>query len=1115
MTTQSDFDEKALRRRSRLSLSDLGGRVGGRVRRGRGGSPKRTQIPRTTRDGDGDGKRTNPFTGEDDIPVSVPIPRSPGRPRRQISAELTDLVVSMLADGKTYAEIEKTTGLSNIHISRIRDAAGGRERLRRRRDRPGLQEQLDLAYQMLVAGKTPKEIFAATDLSSSAIYAMRRQIRKLQSSGLPLPAKRPLPEGKRHRRLSSETKDQVVSMLADGRTFEEIAEETGVSLMTVTRINRELGGRTRPPSERNKRVLDQRDLIVDMLADGKTEEEIARATGVSRSAVSRISAQIGGREKPARRQNRRTLEQRDLVVSMLADGKTFAEITEATGLSRAAIAGISKDVGGRPKPSQRKNRRTRAGALTPEQKNQIKEGLAAGKSPEQVAEDIGATLGQVVNFAYMNKIKLREAVRTSGKVTPEVRAEIIRMRSEGMTNAEIAYLLSLSVPTVVTEARKAGLAKEYQGTAGGAGSIRARFGSQIAEMVRQGKGNSEIAEALGLKPGTVQLVVRELNEENQRRARKSLKRRYDLSADDQQRLVDMVINGDSVEEIAKALKLKKSEARDLIADLQGTKRPRISKADGERIMKLRKTMSLQEIADVTGFTESAISRFLKKAREAGQAVPAPKRRNNPRGRPPLPMEQRLRALDLIAQGLTYTEISRQLNMSIQTISRIAQEVGETRPKGRPKKRVILEGAKSAADRPDRKDLIAGTANQASIRRVILVTGKQLGPRLGDAGKPLIDGDGDGKCREVGDKFVPCPPGVPAGTLLGRLTEAIDPLEGIDLEQFRVSTGDTDEDLAYNLERQAKFEDWQQWDECRSMRRHAFDIVASGPGAADPHIGRDGPNLFGDPSDPRYKTSIDESKMRSQAQYLLAELARTAQSGEESDRPLYRAVKLPSDPEDFMRAFEEGSIVDLPLLATSTARREGPNEFLTRYGSDVLLEIQGPTVGLTGGPIVLLAEDHDEQVTIQALEDLAEQLQDALDFDLDDDEAEIEEGREDFIKKLRSLLEEYEDAREKGAQARVNKAREALREIAQDYGLTDQYYFAGDEINDYNVADYWDRMDDLGESGQREVITGGRFRVVKVEPDPDGVYKTRIILEHVGTFDPRVRGGLIPVRRTKK
>lgn len=1112
MTTQSDFDEKALRRRSRLS--DLGGRVGGRVRRGRGGSPKRIQIPRTTRDGDGDGKRTNPFTGEDDIPVSVPIPRSPGRPRRQISAELTDLVVSMLADGKTYAEIEKTTGLSNIHISRIRDAAGGRERLKRRRDRPGLQEQLDLAYQMLVAGKTPKEIFAATDLSSSAIYAMRQQIRKLQSSGLPLPAKRPLPEGKRHRRLSSETKDQVVSMLADGRTFEEIAEETGVSLMTVTRINRELGGRTRPPSERNKRVLDQRDLIVDMLADGKTEEEIARATGVSRSAVSRISAQIGGREKPARRQNRRTLEQRDLVVSMLADGKTFAEITEATGLSRAAIAGISKDVGGRPKPSQRKNRRTRAGALTPEQKNQIKEGLAAGKSPEQVAKDNSLTLGQVVNFADANNIKLKATSRSSGKMTPEKRAELIRMRSAGMTNAEIAYRLDVSKSIVMIEVRKAGLAREYAGTAGGKGSIRARFGSQIAEMVRQGKSNSEIAEALGLKPGTVQLIVRELNEENQRiKARKPLKRRSDLSADDQQRLVDMVINGDSVEEIAKALKLKKSEARDLVADLLGTKRQRISKADGERIIKLRKTMSLQEIADVTGYDESTISRFLKRARGAGQAVPVPERRDKPRGRPSLSIEQRLRALDLIAQGLTYTEIAQQLNVSVSTISVLARGAGEgPRPRGRPKKRVILEGAQSAADRPDRKDLIAGTANQASMRRVILVAGKQLGPRLGDAGKPLIDGDGDGKCREVGDKFVPCPPGVPAGTLLGRLTEAIDPLEGIDLEQFRVNTGDTDEDLAYNLERQAKFEDWQQWEECRSMRRHAFDIVASGPGAADPHVGRDGPNLFGDP---RYKTSIDESKMRSQAQYLLAELARTAQSGEESDRPLYRAVKLPSDPEDFMRAFEEGSLVDLPLLATSTARREGPNEFLTRYGSDVLLEIQGPTVGLTGGPIVLLAEDHDEQVTIQALEDLAEQLQDALDFDLDDDEAEIEEGREDFIKKLRSLLEEYEDAREKGAQARVNKAREALREIAQDYGLTDQYYFAGDEINDYNVADYWDRMDDLGESGQREVITGGRFRVVKVEPDPDGVYKTRIILEHVGTFDPRVRGGLIPVRRTKK
>jgi hypothetical protein len=41
----------------------------------------------------------------------------------------------------------------------------------------------------------------------------------------------------------------------------------------------------------------------------------------------------------------------------------------------------------------------------------------------------------------------------------------------------------------------------------------------------------------------------------------------------------------------------------------------------------------------------------------------------------------------------------------------------------------------------------------------------LGERIGDMGKPLVDGDGDGKCRERGNRYVPCPPGVRAGTRL--------------------------------------------------------------------------------------------------------------------------------------------------------------------------------------------------------------------------------------------------------------------------------------------------------------------------------------------------------------
>jgi hypothetical protein len=40
--------------------------------------------------------------------------------------------------------------------------------------------------------------------------------------------------------------------------------------------------------------------------------------------------------------------------------------------------------------------------------------------------------------------------------------------------------------------------------------------------------------------------------------------------------------------------------------------------------------------------------------------------------------------------------------------------------------------------------------------------KIIGPSIGDAGKPIIDGDLDGRCREQNGNWIPCPPGTGTG-----------------------------------------------------------------------------------------------------------------------------------------------------------------------------------------------------------------------------------------------------------------------------------------------------------------------------------------------------------------
>lgn len=388
--------------------------------------------------------------------------------------------------------------------------------------------------------------------------------------------------------------------------------------------------------------------------------------------------------------------------------------------------------------------------------------------------------------------------------------------------------------------------------------------------------------------------------------------------------------------------------------------------------------------------------------------------------------------------------------------------------------------------------------------------KQLGPSIGDSGKPMIDGDGDGKCREHGDKWVPCPPGVPAGTLLGRIAEPIDHLDGIDLDPFRMYADEADDDAAYNLERSARFESWQQWRECRAMRRHAYTIVSGRESAADPHLRRSRPNFFGDPM---RAGDVDETQAYFQARYLLNQLASLAQNGDNDmlhpgvpepavDRKLYRAVQLPEDATPFWDAFASNAIVDIPLMATANGHKVGSHDYLSRYGSDVLIEIRGPNVGLTSGAIDVLADEDNEEESLL-------RLRMAIDESVDSDETEFD--ADPFAAEIRQLLDDYEEAQQRNNIKQQRKILALLKIRLEELGWRDEYLFAGDKLPESDIR-YWDRIEDYNSEGQREVITGGRYRVVDIADDPEGTYQKRIILDHVGVFDPRISGALIPIKR---
>ena len=98
------------------------------------------------------------------------------------------------------------------------------------------------------------------------------------------------------KRLSDEVRRDVIRLSAQGRTYREIIEATGVSMGAVTIITKHLGGVIRPelwaPSSA-RLSLDDRINIKVWLEAGESFAEIGRRLG---RVTSTISREVGGRD---------------------------------------------------------------------------------------------------------------------------------------------------------------------------------------------------------------------------------------------------------------------------------------------------------------------------------------------------------------------------------------------------------------------------------------------------------------------------------------------------------------------------------------------------------------------------------------------------------------------------------------------------------------------------------------------------------------------------------------------------------------------------------------------------------------------------------------------------
>lgn len=272
--------------------------------------------------------------------------------------------------------------------------------------------------------------------------------------------------------------------------------------------------------------------------------------------------------------------------------------------------------------------------------------------------------------------------------------------------------------------------------------------------------------------------------------------------------------------------------------------------------------------------------------------------------------------------------------------------------------------------------------------------------------------------------------------------------------------------------QLAYEEWETWQGSKNIRQAAAEIADLDELHADPHI--DSPP----PHDTSYMPSDQE---------LLENYARLYMDGTvrgEKFRYLARAVDTStylSDAEaEFWSNIAEGDEFDAPLLAfLSEDPVVGETNLLEKFGDDVLLEVTN-AYGTDSGRL-FSAPFWTEDDEARWLNDLSVESGTWLEG----------ESREEFDRLINSP-------------SRQDK-RWAIESLGLDPDDPDWSRWAGSNLPESH-EDYYEWYGNPYQEGSpREVISGGRFRVVEVKEDPTGTFGKIVELEQIGAYDPQNDG----------
>ena len=284
-------------------------------------------------------------------------------------------------------------------------------------------------------------------------------------------------------RIPKEKHPQIIQMYEAGQSCDTIAKEFGCSHANIHRILQIHDVKMRPSTSPGKFSEDICRKIIDMYKQGHSQDSIAARFGCGKKAIKRV---LDEHKVERRRHNqfqpRFIAEDHQRMVAMYEQGKSLQEIAEDIGCTHHTVRRLLKQLGIEKRPVLLRH------VITPEDREMIVKLRSQGKSYPEIAAKIGCCRETVI--AIMRQLNVPVRIQGPDAYSDEDQQKMVDLYENGISTVEIAVGFDCGTGTVIQILRKLGIKIRPHGLQG---LLPPKKRKRMLTMYKEGYSGAEIA----------------------------------------------------------------------------------------------------------------------------------------------------------------------------------------------------------------------------------------------------------------------------------------------------------------------------------------------------------------------------------------------------------------------------------------------------------------------------------------------------------------------------------------------------------------------------------------------------------------------------------------------